>query len=142
MINVLTNKHPDLPPPVTQDTGSRPIDAIMVTPALTQIERGGWLQFGASVGDHRPAFIDINLKVLIEKNKYDIMTLKARRLQVGNYNSLKKYLRYVEGQFRNEKLFTKVLRITKKIINQEKVDVYEIEMLKKGRKLYLKRKKL
>ena len=142
MINVLTNKHPDLPPPVTQDTGSRPIDVIMVTSALTQIERGGWLQFGASVGDHRPALIDINLKVLIEKNKYEIMTPKARRLQVGNYNSLKKYLRYVEGQFRNEKLFTKVLRITKKIINQEKVDVYEIEMLKKGRKLYLKRKKL
>ena len=71
------------------------------------------------------------------------MTPKARRLQVGNYNSLKKYLRDVEGQFRNEKLFTKVLRITKKIINQEKVDVYEIEMLdKKGRKLYLKRKKI
>ena len=104
MINVLTNKNPDLPPPVTQDTGSRPIDSIMVTPALTQIERGGWLQFGASVGDHRPAFIDINLKVLIEKNKYDIMTLKARRLQVGNYNSLKKYLIYAEGQFRNEKI--------------------------------------
>ena len=104
MINVLTNKHPDLPPPETQDTGSRPIDVIMVTSALTQIERGGWLQFGASVGDHRPALIDINLKVLIEKNKYEIMTPKARRLQVGNYNLLKKSLRYVEGQFRNEKI--------------------------------------
>ena len=143
LINVLTNKHPDLPPPATQDTGSRPIDAIMVTPMLTQIERGGWLQFGASVGDHRPAFIDVNLKMLIEKNKYEIATPKARRLQVGNYNSLKKYLRYVEGQFRKENLLAKVLGITKRIMNKEKVDVYEIEMLdKKGRKLYSKQKNI
>ena len=71
--------------------------------------------------------------MLIEKNKYEIATPKARRLQVGNYNSLKKYLRYVEGQFRKENLLAKVLGITTRIMNKEKVDVYEIEMLDKKR---------
>ena len=93
LINVLTNKHKELPPPATQDTGTRLIDAIMVSSIVTEIENGGWLQFGSSIGDHRPAYVYIDLKMLIEKSKYEIVTMKARRLQVGNEKVLQKYLK-------------------------------------------------
>ena len=120
--NVLTTKHPHLPPPATQDTGTRPIDAIMVSKTLLGIDYGGWLQFGACIGDHRPAYIDINLKTLIDKKKYDIVTAKARRLQIGNAKALEKYLRYVEREFRKERLLPRVEELTKKITSGAKIN--------------------
>ena len=91
-MNVLTNKHKGLPPPATQGTRTRAIDAIMVSDELTDIENSGWLQFGSSIGDHRPAYIDIDLKVLMEESKYMIVMAKARRLQIGNEKVVQKYL--------------------------------------------------
>ena len=102
IINVLTNKHKGLPPLATQNTGTRPIDAIMVSNELTEIENGVWIQFGSSIGDHRPAYIDIDLKVLIKKSKYKIVIVKSRRLQTGNERVLQKYLRKVEEEFKKK----------------------------------------
>ena len=53
----------DLPP--TNEKGSYPIDAIFVSNSLWHISRGGWLRFGEGVGDHRPLYIDIQIKKLI-----------------------------------------------------------------------------
>ena len=133
LYNVLTTKNPHLPPPSTQDTGTRPIDAIMVSKTLLGIDYGGWLQFGACIGDHRPAYININLKTLIDKKKYDIVTAKAQRLQIGNAKALEKYLRYVEREFRKERLLPRVEELTKKITSGAKINKDELEEIDKLR---------
>ena len=91
------------------------------------------MQFGASVGDHRPAYIDINIRSLISKNRHYIVTAKARRLQVWNVTSLKNYLRYVEKEFRRNRMLERTEKLTQKLANGDRIDINKLEELDKLR---------
>ena len=72
LINVLKYCH-HIPTLATHNRGTKTIDPIFVSPKLADCDSAGWLQFGQGIGDHRIAFLDINLTKLICKDKYDII---------------------------------------------------------------------
>ena len=80
LINAMTTIHPKLDPPATNDQGSRPIDAILISASLQENIKTGWLPFGSGIGDHRIGFIDININTFIGKEKNEIASHKARKL--------------------------------------------------------------
>lgn len=102
LIDVLKQKHGDNSPP-TYEHGNKTIDAIMVSPSLASADRAGWLKFGSGVGDHRIAYLDIDIKKILCKDKNEIVNHDARRLQVGNERCKNKYLEYVEKEFRQHR---------------------------------------
>ena len=99
LVNVLTHKHPNLAPPATHDTGSRSVDAILVTPNLTNIQFGGWLEFSSSIGGHCPVYIDVKIEDFIGKSKHEIASSRTRRLQIDNHRAMTKYLKCMESNF-------------------------------------------
>lgn len=85
--------------PPTNEKGSYPIDAIFVSSSLWHITRGGWLRFGEGVGDHRPLFIDINIKKLIGRFKNITYPHRVRRLQCNDPRTVKKFNCLLEQQY-------------------------------------------
>ena len=81
LISIMKSTHKiDTPP--TYKAGSCTIDAILVSPSLTNVTTSSWLPFGEGIGDHRIAFIDINSKIVLNRDRHDIIPIKARLLQV------------------------------------------------------------
>ena len=97
LTDVLKHHHHNIPSPATHNRGSKTIDAIYVSQHLLAVDNAGWLRFGDGVGDHRIAYIDIDIALLINKNKHDIVTRTARRLQLTNRQSVHNYVRVFEN---------------------------------------------
>ena len=72
LTDVLKYRH-DIPTPSTHNRGSTTIDAIYASQELLAVENAGWLRFGEGIRDHRIAFIDIDLSLLIGKEKHKIV---------------------------------------------------------------------
>lgn len=89
----------DLPP--TNEKGSYPIDAIFVSNSLWHISRGGWLRFGEGVGDHRPLYIDIQIKKLIGRYKNLTCPHRVRRLQCNDPRTVHKFNCLLEQQYKH-----------------------------------------
>ena len=91
---ILRTLHPQVSPPPTNQSGSKPIDSIFVSPALNNACRGGCLKFGTGIGDHRPLYIDINFRKLLGESLFVIKRPQIRRLKsedpriVSNYNRI------------------------------------------------------
>ena len=81
LTDVLKHHHTILSP-ATHNRGSKTIDAIYTSQSLLAVDNAGWLRFGEGIGDHRIAYINIDLALLINKNKHDIVKRNARRLQI------------------------------------------------------------
>ena len=81
LTDVLKHHH-NIPSPATHNRGSKTIDAIYASQSLLAVDNAGWLRFGEGVGDHQIVYIDIDLALLIRKDKHDIMKRIARRLQI------------------------------------------------------------
>ena len=92
----MTYTHPRLDPIATNDQGSRPIDAILISESLQENMKTGWLTFGSGIWDHRIGFIDINISTFIEKEKNEIASHKARRLQTAHLKATEKYVKQAE----------------------------------------------
>ena len=103
-----------IPTPPTYEAGTRTIDTILVSPTLNNVTKAGWLPFGDGVGDHRIAYIDIDADLVLNKDKHEIVPIRARRLQIKNEKSVKRYLELVEPQFRKHNLLERLNNIRKK----------------------------
>ena len=66
------------------NTGSYPIDSIFVSPQLSDIVRGGWLELGEGYIDHRVLYFDIDMYKFLGKHKNFTTTKKIRRLQCND----------------------------------------------------------
>ena len=86
----------------TYEAGSCTIDAILVSPSLTNVTRFGWLPFGEGISDHRISFIDINSIIFLNRDRHNIIPIKAQRLQVNKKQSVKTYLRLIEHKYRKK----------------------------------------
>jgi len=95
-------------PPPTSKTGSTPIDSIFVSRPLQHIHKGGWLKLGKGVGDHRPLYIDIPVRVLFGEDKFKIHRHEMRRLKCDNPNLVKKFNQLLLKQLIHEKTHTKL----------------------------------
>lgn len=82
---------------------------------MANIEGTGWLSFGEGIGDHRIAFLDIQLGALISKDKYEIVSRRARRLQIKNENTVKKYITIYEQEFVNHRIVERLVKVRKEI---------------------------
>ena len=78
---ILPTLHPEVIPPRTNQMGVTPIDGIFVSPALNHATKGEWIKFGEGIGDHRPLFVDINLKKLLGESRFIIQRPYVRRLK-------------------------------------------------------------
>ena len=142
LVNVHTAKHPNIPLPATYDGGSRPIDAILVSHSLVEQVKTGWIAFGKGIGDHRIGFLDVNINTFIGKEKYEILTRKARRLQTKNESTLSKYLKDAEEGLRKYNVLERLLSIRYQIQRGVDIDTRELEVLDNIRtKILLKAEK-
>ena len=102
------HSHSGLIPPPTSKTGSTPIDSIFVSRPLQHIQKGGWLKLGKGVGDHRPLYIDIPVKILFGEAKFIIHRHEMRRLNCENPNLVHKFNQLFLKQLIHEKTHTKL----------------------------------
>ena len=103
--------------PATHNRGSHMINAIFVSDSLLDIEKAGWLRFGKGIGDHRIAYVYIKLEYLINKDKYEIITSTARRLQVKNEKAVRRYVTICKDEFRKHDILKKTVNIRNKLAN-------------------------
>ena len=99
LISAMTYTHPKLDPPATNDRGSRPIEEILISVSLLENIKTGWLPFGSGIGDHCIGFIDINIITFIGKEKNEIASHKAIRLQTKHVKATEKYVKQVEKAY-------------------------------------------
>jgi len=104
----LMHANPDYVPPPTSKTGSTPIDSIFVSRPLQHIHKGGWLQIGHGIGDHRTLYIDISTRLLFGENKFKIHRHSMRRLKCDNPNIVKKFNELFLQQLVREKTHVKL----------------------------------
>ena len=124
LIDFLKAKH-NSPTPPTHGAGSRTIDAILVPPSLSNVTKAGWLPFVDGVGNHRIAFVDINSEIKLNKDKHEIIPIRARRLQIKKENSVKKYLEMIEPQYCKHNLFQRLNRLRSKTGGDTTIDMIE-----------------
>ena len=82
--------------------------------SLLDIENAGWLSFGNGIGGHRIAYVDIKLDYLINKDKYDIITSTARRLQVNNEDAVRRYTLICKEKIRKHNIVQRLVDVRKK----------------------------
>ena len=114
LVNALKHKH-SKSTPATHNRGLQTIDAIYVSDTLLDIKITGWLRFCKGVGDHRIAYLDINLEHLIDKDKYEIVTSTAQRLQIKNEDAVRRYTSICEEEFRKHDIIGRIVEIKKRI---------------------------
>ena len=71
---------------------------------LTSVENAGWLRFGEGIGDHRVAYIDVDIEMLIGKAKHEISRQYGQRLQTANESSTRTYVKLCEEGLIKEKI--------------------------------------
>ena len=77
--------------PSTYNRGSKPIDEIFVSSSL-KIKRAGYLAHGATLGDHRPIWIDVDRNTVIGCKGHLNPTFATRRLKTQDPRVVQKYL--------------------------------------------------
>ena len=111
MQEVISTKHPDLPETPTFCAGDRhgryQIDGIWATPDLP-INKGTWLAFHKSPGDHRYGVIDIAWEVLIGQPRYKAVRPLARRLSNNHPTAPTKYRERTKRQLKYHKIQRKL----------------------------------
>ena len=101
------------------DRGTKTIDAIYASTSLHDCDATGWLSFGHWIGDHRLAFVDIQLSKLICKEKYDVVRKVARRLQLKNERSVHRYIELCEREFAKHKIVDRLVHLRKRMHIQD-----------------------
>ena len=133
-----------IPTPPTYENGCRTINAIIVaTLLLNNIDRAGWLKFGAGVGDHRIGYIDIDISSILCSDKDEIVWRHAQQLQIDNERCTSKYLTYVEKEFQKCRLLTKLNNIWKRTRYKTttKMENLMVNIDRERQKIVLKAKK-
>ena len=96
--------------------------------------KAGWLPFGDGVGNHRILFVDINSEIVLNKDKHEIIPIRARRLQLKKENSVKKYLELIEQQYCKHNLLQRLNGLRSKTGRYTTIDmIKEIKEIDKIR---------
>ena len=93
----------------------------MISETCCNIVKAGWLEFKSNIGDHRVAYIDIKTSDLINKNKLEIVSRKARKLQIKHEKCVARYIKTCEKEFKREKLIKQTITI-RSLINQNRIN--------------------
>lgn len=85
--------------PHSTNTGSYPIGGIFVSPELSNITRGEWLELGEDFSDHRILFFDIDMFQLLGRHKNFTAVRTIRRLQCNDPRTVHAYNSILERQY-------------------------------------------
>ena len=98
--------------------------------------KSGWLPFGDGVGDHMIAFVDNNSEIVLNKDKYEIIPIRARRLQIKKEYSVNKYLELIEPQYCKHNNLQRLNRLRSKTGRDTTIDmIKEVKEINKIRML-------
>jgi len=110
------------------------MDGTWATPNIP-IEKGTWLAFGKSPGDHRDAVLDIKWEVLLGEAILKVERPPARRLATSNPAATTKYRTLASAHFRRHHLLRRLHKLYKEagpILNtREKGELERIDRLKR-----------
>ena len=111
MREVISLRHPYLPVAHTfqsdQRCGSVQIDGAWATPDLP-IERGTFLAFHKTPGDHRYVVLDIKWEILLGESVLKVERPQARRLTTGNPAAATKYRKLLKQHFVRHRLLPRL----------------------------------
>ena len=105
----ILHRHGNHPPP-TYHRGSHSIDGIFVSPSLLGI-KGGYLEFGATPGDHRGIWVDVPQATIMGYKIPDIPSTPICRLQVKDPKSRNKYQTLAHTLFIRHGIYGKILHL-------------------------------
>ena len=97
-------------PPATYIRGKHSIDGIFVTPTILGV-KGGYLEYGATPGDHRGLWIDVPQATIMGYKMPDIPSNPIRRLQVTDPKSRKRYQTIAHTKLLRHQLYGKILHL-------------------------------
>ena len=106
---VLTYRHGDTPP-ATYQRGSVSIDGIFVSSDFLGC-KGGYLEFGATPGDHRGLWIDVPQTALLGYKMPKIPPRKIRYLQSAFPASTKRYKETLHKRFLSQNVYGNIYRL-------------------------------
>ena len=81
-----------------------------MTKDIVDVENAGWLKFGEGIGDHRIAFVDIPIHLIIGKERHEIARRSGRQLHTTNESSTKAYIKLCEKGFIRERMVERIQR--------------------------------
>ena len=82
------------------------------------------------LGDHRPQYLDINIKEILQMNSLDLGSQSSRRLRSTDVKAVKSYCENVHSHFKNHKIYDRMERLYEETKNQvimtsEQIEKYE-----------------
>ena len=101
--------------PRTCDKGQRCIDLIAISNNIesTHIKSAGMLPFYVFPSDHRPLYIDIDIKSIFTKITPDQTKEPTKTFTTKNVKRCTKYLDELKRMFQDNKMFSKVNELKK-----------------------------
>ena len=90
-----------MPLPLPSPTkGTYPIDSISMSPEITDIVQGGWLDLGVGYSDHRILYVDMDMYKFLGKHKNSTTTHNIRRLQCHDPRIVNAFNTRLERQYK------------------------------------------
>ena len=107
---LFTRHDPALAPP-THQRGSRPIDGVFLSSVLPS-SPSGYLPFGSAVGDHRPIWLDLDVRTLFRSGTPDSShPLVARRLQCSDPRVVARYNQVLNDHYAQHNIPHRTFRL-------------------------------
>ena len=133
LYDIAKERHPEgvLPSFVRSNTGRR-IDLMLGSEnVLKCIMAYGMAVEGLEyLGDHRPQYVDINIKELLQLNTHDVGSPSSRRLRSTDPKCTESYLKKLHTNFKNHKVYERMEKLWEEVKNQvtltkEQIGKYE-----------------
>jgi len=97
-------------PPATYQRGTVSIDGIFVSPVFLGV-RGGYLEYGATPGDHRGIWIDVPQETVLGYKMPQIPPKKIRLLQCSDAAGKKRYKDALHNKYLQNNVYGKILNL-------------------------------
>ena len=111
LFDIPKERHPEgVPPSYVRVNSGRRIDLILGTEKVLQATCAyGMIMEGLDIlGDHRPQYLDLNIKAILELNSYDVGSTSSRRLRSTDPKCVKKYCEVVNTNFNNHNVYKRL----------------------------------
>ena len=131
--DITKERHPEgVPPTYVRSNSARRIDLLLGSSrVLGATMKYGMILNGYEIlGDHRPQYLDINIKEILQMNSLDLGSQSSRRLRSTDVKAVKSYCENVHSHFKNHKIYDRMERLYEETKNQvimtsEQIEKYE-----------------
>ena len=115
----ILNRHPNQPAVATRFPGSKPIDGVWVSRGI-EIQAAGYTPFMESQQfDHRIAWIDLDVNLVLGHSIPPMVTYDIRRLKLNDPIVVAKYNQSLAAHLKQHRVHEKIKEIKAKLMQQE-----------------------